>query len=68
MPAVYSVKQAAERLGVAPTTLSRWVKLGHFANAYKLDPNAQNSPYRIPEEDIEAFEEQRRQSVTQAVE
>ncbi len=65
---VYSVKEAAKRLGVAATTLSRWVKIGRFPNAYKLDPNAKNSPYRIPEEDVEAFEEQRRQNMMEAAE
>lgn len=68
MSEVYSVKEAAERLGVAATTLSRWVKIGRFPNAYKLDPKGKNSPYRIPEGDIEAFEEERRQQVTEAVE
>ena len=67
MSTVYTARKAAERLGVAATTVSRWVKIGRFPNAYKLDPNANNSPYRIPEEDLVAFEEKRRINPTEAV-
>jgi len=68
MPTLYSVKEAAERLGVGTTTVNRWVKLGEFPNAYKLNPRAKNSPFRIPEEDIVAFEEERQQYLTRAAE
>ena len=68
MSKMLSAKEAAKRLGVAATTLSRWVKIGRFPNAYKLDPKAHNSPYRIPEEDILAFEEERRQQMPDAAE
>lgn len=66
MSTVYTVKKAAERLGVAASTVSRWVKIGRFPNAYKLDPNGDNSPYRIPEEDLVAFEGKRRINPTEA--
>ena len=62
------MKEADGRLGVAATTLSRRVKIGRFPNAYKLDPKGKNSPHRIPEADIEAFEGERRQQVTEAAE
>lgn len=55
-----SVPDAAERLGVDRVTVWRWVQAGEFPNAYRLNPNNPRSPYRIPEEDITAFEEKRR--------
>jgi len=52
-----SLAEVAERLKVHPSTLTRWMqKKGYFPNAYKLDPAALNSPYRIPESDVVAFE------------
>lgn len=62
MMALYSAKQAAERLGVTTQAISRWIRRGLFPGAYKLNPDSRNSPYRIPESDIEAFEEKRRKS------
>ncbi len=51
--------EAAERLGVTPQALHKWIQQGHFPNAYKLNPHAKNSPLRIPETDIIAFEKER---------
>jgi excisionase family DNA binding protein len=63
MTKMLSVKEVAERLGVTPRAIHRWIKRGYFPGAYKLSP-ALNSPYRIPESDIIAFEERReRQTV-----
>ena len=56
----YSVSEAAERLGVIPRTVQVWIRKGRFPHAYKLDPFGKRSSYRIPVEDIEAFEEARR--------
>jgi excisionase family DNA binding protein len=60
-----TVAEVAERLNVHPTTVQRWVRLGHFPGAYKKGPG-RNSPYIVPETDIAAFEEkiQGRQSTT----
>ena len=41
MRTLYSVKEAAARLGVGTTTVNRWVKLGDFPDAYKLNPTGQ---------------------------
>lgn len=54
-----SVKEAAERLGVTSRAVRRWISKGHFPSAYQLNPNLVNSPFRIPESDIVAFEKQR---------
>jgi predicted site-specific integrase-resolvase len=63
VPAVYSVKEAAKRLGVASKTINHWLSQDTFPNAYKLNPNMANSPYRIPEDDIVRIEMQRRSQV-----
>jgi len=59
MSKMYTVKQAADRLGVSPKTIALWVRQNMFPNAYKLNPNALTSPLRIPEQDIVAIEEKR---------
>ncbi len=51
--------EAAERLGGSPRTITRWVKSGRFPNAFKVYPDADNSPYMIPVSDIEAIEGKR---------
>ena len=60
MQDVLSTKQAAERLHATSRQIIRWIHKGYFPNAYKLDPDAVNSHFRIPVSDIEAFEEKRR--------
>jgi len=55
-----TVKQAAQRLNTKPRTVQSWIARGHFPNAYKLNPHARNSPYRIPENDVQRFEKDRR--------
>jgi predicted site-specific integrase-resolvase len=59
MSKLYSAKAAAQRLGVGKTTVNRWLREGYFPNAYQLNPDIPTSPYRIPEEDIEAIERKR---------
>ena len=55
----YTAREAAERLGVTSRTIQNWIAQGLFPNAYKLNPRGKTSPYCIPEEDIEALEEER---------
>jgi len=50
--------QAAKRIGVAGKTIRRWIHEGEFPNAYRLSSRPK-SPYRIPIEDIEAYEARR---------
>jgi transposase len=58
MGKIYSVREAAERLGASRSAIRKWHRAGEwFPNAYKLNPNRMNSPLRIPEEDLIAFEE-----------
>jgi len=47
--------QAAERFDVTGKTIRRWIHLGYFPNAYQLS-TAKRSPYRIPMDDIDAFD------------
>jgi excisionase family DNA binding protein len=56
---LYSTREAAQRLGVTARTIQQWINDGKLPGAYKLDPTGQTSPYRIPEADIVAFEQQR---------
>ncbi len=60
---LYTVKEAADRLGAKPRAVIAWVQRGQFPNAYKLNPYGRTSPFRIPEQDIVAFEEQRKATV-----
>lgn len=55
----FTTQEVAERLGVTPRAIHKWIKRGRFPNAYKLDPDSRTSPYRIPEDDVVAFEERR---------
>ena len=50
-----SVTQAARKLGVFPSTVVRWINGGLFPGAYKLNPEAANSPYRIPPDTLATF-------------
>jgi len=59
---IYTTRQVAERLGATPQTVAVWIRQDKFPNAYKLDPEGQTSPYRIPESDVIAFEKKRRMS------
>ncbi|MCP4605077.1 MAG: helix-turn-helix domain-containing protein [Proteobacteria bacterium] len=57
-----TAKEVATRLNVTPRAIQDWVRRGYFPNAYKVGPG-KTSPYRIPEKDVVAFEENRKQSV-----
>jgi excisionase family DNA binding protein len=55
-----SVAQVAERLDIHETTIQRWIRQRHFPNAHKKGPG-KTSPYIVPESDVAAFIEARRQ-------
>jgi excisionase family DNA binding protein len=65
---LHTTREAAERLGVTSRTIQNWITQGLFPNAFKLNPRGKTSPYCIPEEDIEAFEEERVNHQSAAVE
>ncbi len=58
---VLTAALTAERLGVSTRTIHRWAADGFFPGAYKLNPALKNSPPGIPVEDVEAFEQKRRE-------
>ena len=58
-----STQEAAEILNVKLRTMQLWLEQGEngpFPNAYKLNPDKRNSPYRIPRTDIEVIQEKRK--------
>jgi excisionase family DNA binding protein len=59
MSETLSAREAAQRLGVTPRTIIKWINRGTFPNAYKLNPDGLRSAYRIPLTDIEALESRR---------
>jgi excisionase family DNA binding protein len=59
-----NTSDVAERLGVDVRTVQRWIAAGRFPGAYRVDPQGSRSPYLIPENDVVAFEERRKQTVT----
>jgi len=61
---MYTVRETAERLEVTIGAIHKWIRRGSFPNAYKLNPDAHTSPYRIPEADILAFEEKRQKTLS----
>jgi excisionase family DNA binding protein len=65
---MYSTREAAERLGVTTRTILYWINTSKFPNAFQLDPDGVTSPYRIPESDIERFEQKRQGSSLAATE
>ena len=50
-----SVTEVAQRLGVHPRTIRRWIHSGEFPNARQVRP-IRRSPFRIPLSDVVAFE------------
>lgn len=57
-----STQEVADRLGVTSRAIIKWVRKGLFPGAYKLNPHASNSPYRIPVEAVEKFEQEREEA------
>jgi hypothetical protein len=57
---VYTIPEAAKRLGVTRKTVWNWVKLRrYFPNAQRKDPMNKRSHVIIPLSDIEDFEKKR---------
>ena len=50
-----STIEAARQLGVSQRTIQEFIDRGHFPGAHKMDPTRSNSPYRIPQRDIDRF-------------
>jgi hypothetical protein len=57
-----TARQAAVRLQISYQKVHVLIAEGRFPGTYKLDPQKQTSPYRIPIQDIEAFEQARQAS------
>ena len=55
-----TVKDAATKLGISERTVRLWISQNKFPHAYHLDPDTPNSPYRIPEQDIQAIIDRRK--------
>ena len=53
--------EVAQRLHVTSISVAKWIRLGHFPNAYKINPRLRKSAWRIPKADLDAFIAQRRQ-------
>jgi excisionase family DNA binding protein len=51
----FSVREAADQLGLHPKTVSRMARQGVFPNAYKAGSGTRTSPIRIPGRDVEAY-------------
>lgn len=54
--------EVAKRLNVTTRTIARWIGAGFFPGAFKVNPDAANSPFVIPVADVRAFEEKQRNS------
>ncbi len=59
MKGYLNAKEVAERLNVSSRTVIRWAKRGDLHGAIQLNPNAETSPYLIPEKAVEDFLNQR---------
>ncbi len=53
-----TTEEVAKRLGVRVASINRWLKAGHFPNAWRINPYNQ-SRWRIPKSDVDAFIEKR---------
>ena len=58
---ILTTAAAAKLLGISPLTLAKWLAAGNFPNAYRLNPLKTQSPWRIPQGDIDDFIQKRRQ-------
>jgi excisionase family DNA binding protein len=54
---IMTTLQVAEMLKCSHTYVTLLVKRGHFPGARKMDPTRKNSPYRIPRQDVLAYQE-----------
>lgn len=55
-----TTSEVAAMLKVTPQTVINLINRGRFPGAYKIDPLASNSGYRIPVEDVERYLEKQR--------
>jgi excisionase family DNA binding protein len=55
----YTLPEVAERLNVSRRTVYRWIQAGELS-AHKLGPDRPGVEWRIGEEDLERFLEERR--------
>lgn len=60
---IFSVQQAAERLGMSVETIRRMILEGQFLGARKMRPEKVTSPYVIPECDIQAYERKKQEAI-----
>ncbi len=57
--ALLTVEQVAARLMVTPRTVPNMTRRGSLPGSYRLDPNIDHSPYRVPVVAVELIEAQR---------
>ncbi|PKO16826.1 MAG: hypothetical protein CVU39_06305 [Chloroflexi bacterium HGW-Chloroflexi-10] len=50
-----SVEQVAQVLQVTPRTVRNLITRGRFPDAYKIDPEAKRSDWRIPQQNLADF-------------
>ena len=48
----------AAELGVTERTITRWCEAGRFPHAYRLNPEAEKSPWLIPPSDVETVRQE----------
>ena len=58
---ILTTAAAARLLGISPITMAKWIALGHFPNAYRLNPLRTQSAWRIPMADVKTFVQKRRE-------
>jgi len=62
---IYTVKQLAERLRVAPEMVRSWINYGHLDAFDVSSPTSTRPRWRITEEAFEAFKKRTRKTVPQ---
>jgi len=56
---LFTTSEAATFLNCSREAVVDWFNQGEFPNAFKLNPNARNSPIKIPEGDVYTFKKKR---------
>jgi excisionase family DNA binding protein len=52
--------EVAQMLGVSSASISIWLRMGSFPNAYRINPMRPRSAWRIPRSDVDEFIRERR--------